>query len=209
MNHEAMAGSYDELEERLGELLPRVCKNAGLSVSDITFAVFGLAGVDTDAQQLRISEMTRKIGFENQIVCNDAFLGVPAGCPDCIGVCAINGTGFKIAAIDYSSAAIQTCGLGSFTDDFGGGLWYGFRAVSSVYNELYKIGKPTIMKDMLYKLLDITRKEDYLEIFTDKFYNDKIDTIALNSTPFNAAALGDTVALRILEDSLSRIVRKS
>ena len=201
LNHEAMKGSYGELEERLKELLPRVVKNAGVSISDISFAVFGLAGVDTDAQQVLISGMTRKIGFKNQIMCNDAFLGVAAGCPDCVGICAINGTGFKLAAVDHSGAAVQICGLGSFTDDLGGGNWYGFRAVSSVYNGLYKLGKPTIMKDVLFDMLGITRKEDYMEVFADKFYGGKIDTVALNSIAFDAAMSGDAVAIGILKDS--------
>jgi len=201
LNHEAMDGSYGELEERLGELLPRVVQNAGASISDIAYAVFGLAGVDTDAQQVLISKMTHKLGFKNQIMCNDAFLGVPAGCPDCVGICAINGTGFKLAAVDHSGTAVQACGLGSLTDDHGGGRWYGFRAASSVYNELFKMATPTIMKDVLFKMLDITRKEDYIEVFTDKFNAGKIDTIALNSIAFNAAKQGDAVAIGILEDS--------
>jgi len=201
LNHESMKGSYAELEERLRELLPCVVRTAGASISDIAFAVFGLAGVDTDAQQLLISAMTRKLGFKNQVMCNDAFLGVPAGCPDCVGICAINGTGFKLAAIDNSGVAVQTCGLGSITADRGGGRWYGFRAVSAVYNELYKLGKPTIMKDMLFDMLGISRREDYLEVFTEKLYGGKLDSVALNSIAFDAAALGDAVAIETLEDS--------
>ena len=201
LNHEMMKGSYAELEERLGELLPRLIKKAGATISEIEFAVFGLAGVDTNAQEILISAMTRKIGFKNQVVCNDAYLGVPAGCPDCVGICAINGTGFKLAAIDQSGFAVQTCGLGSFTADRGGGRWYGYRAVGAVYNELYKLGTPTVMKDMLFDMLDITQREDYIEVFTEKLYGGKIDIIALNSIAFNAAVLGDTAAIKILEDS--------
>jgi len=201
LNHETMKGSYAELEKRLEELLPHIVKNAGATIDDIAFAVFGLAGVDTDAQEALISGMTRKIGFKNQVMCNDAFLGVPAGCPDCVGICAINGTGFKLAAIDHSGVAVQTCGLGSMTVDRGGGRWYGFRAVGAVYNELYKLGKPTVMKDMMYEMLGISRREDYLEVFTEKFYGGNIDSIALNSVAFNAAAMGDEAAIEILEDS--------
>jgi len=201
LNHEVMKGSFDELEERLGELLPRVAKEAGTTVGDLAFSVFGLAGVDTDAQQVRISDMVKRIGFENYIMCNDAFLGVPAGCPGCVGLCAINGTGFKLAAVDQSGNAIQTCGIGAFTDDQGGGHWYGQRAITNVYNELYKLGKPTIMKEMMFDLFGITRREDYLEIITDKYYNNGVDLIALNSITFDAAALGDAVAMSILDAS--------
>jgi len=201
LNHEGMAGSYLELEERLRELIPRVVKDAGLIFDDIAFAVFGLAGVDTNAQQVMISDMITKIGLKEQITCNDAFLGVPAGCPDCVGICAINGTGFKLAAIDISGNAMETCGLGSFTDDFGGGPWYGHRTIGTVYNELYKLGRPTVMREMMFNLLGISRKEDYLEVLMDKYHGDKIDRIALNSIAFDAAELGDAVAIGILEES--------
>jgi len=201
LNHEVMKGSFEELEERLGELLPRVVKSAGVAIDDIAFAVFGLAGVDTDAQQKRVSEIIRNIGFVRQITCNDAFLGVAAGCPDCVGICAINGTGFKIAAIDNSGNAVQTCGIGNFTDDLGGGNWYGHRAISTVYNELYKLGRPTVMKEMLFEMLGISRREEYLEVLTEKYHGKELDTIALNSVVFNAAAGGDAVATGILEVS--------
>jgi len=201
LNHEVMKGSYDELNERLAEVIPFVLKDAGAKVSDILFAVFGLAGVDTDAQQIRISKMIRELGFKEFITCNDAFLGVPAGCPDCVGICAINGTGFKLAAIDHSGKALQTCGLGLFTDDLGGGHWYGFRAIGSVYNELFKLGRPTIMREMLFDLIGVTRREDFLEVLTDKYHGKKLDTIALNSVMFEAAADGDAVALGVLEES--------
>jgi len=201
LNHEVMEGSYSELTERLNELLPRVVKAAGATIKDIQFAVFGLAGVDTDAQQKQISAIINKIGFTNQITCNDAFLGVAAGCPHCVGICAINGTGFKLAAIDNSGKAVQTCGLGPFTDDLGGGNWYGHRAISSVYNELYKLGRPTIMKEMLFDMLGVTRRGEYLEKLTEKYYEKELYTIALNSVVFNAAAQGDAVATGILEES--------
>jgi len=201
LNHEGMEGSYTELEERFNEFLPRVTKNAGATINDIAYAVFGIAGVDTNAQHKLISGMVRKIGFENHIMCNDAVLGVAAGCPECVGVCAINGTGFKLAAIDNSGKTIETCGLGNFTDDLGGGHWYGHRAICTVYNEIYKLGRPTIMKDMIYDLIGITRREDYLEVLYDKYYSGGIDSIALNSIVFNAAEQGDAVAIGVLEAS--------
>jgi len=204
LNHEAMEGSYAELEERLGELLPRVVREAGVSVDDIAYAVFGLAGVDTDAQEVRISEMVRKLGFKQIIMCNDAFLGVAAGCPDCVGMCAINGTGFKIAAIDYNGNAVQTCGLGMFTDDRGGGSWYGHRAIGEVYSELYRLGRPTVMTNMFYEMLGISRREDFLEVLSEKYYGGKMDGIAVNSVPFNAAAQGDAVALDLLDESAEK-----
>jgi len=201
LNHEVMRGSFAELEERLGEFVQSALYEAGATFDDISYTVCGLAGVDTDLQHTRISNIVRKIGVKDYLVCNDAFLGVAAGCPKCIGICAINGTGFKLAAIDHSGAAVQTCGVGGYTDDRGGGTWYGLRAIGAVYNELYKLGKPTVMRDILFKMIDISRKEDYLEVVTRKFNGSKLNSVALNRIMFDAAALGDAVALGILEES--------
>ena len=201
LNHEVMKGSFEELEERLSELIPHVLKTSGATLDDVAYAVFGMAGADTDAQHARISDIVHKIGVKEYLVCNDAFLGVAAGCPQCVGICAINGTGFKLAAIDHSGTSIQTCGVGGYTDDRGGGTWYGLRAIGAVYNELYKLGQPTVMRDMLFKMTGVTRREDYLEVVADKFHGRKLNSVELNTVTFDAAALGDAVAMGILEES--------
>jgi len=203
LNHEVMEGSYAELEERLLEVIPRALKDAGVSADDIAFAVLGIAGVDTRAQTEIVSAIVQKTGIEDFIVCNDAMLGVPAGSPDCTGICAIGGTGFKIAAIDYSGAAVDTCGFGGYTDDRGGGSWFGLRACAEVYNEIYRLGRPTLMRDMVFSLLGITEKEDYVETVVEKTYGDGTlyNNLELNCIAFRAAALGDAVALDILSES--------
>jgi len=203
LNHEVMEGSYDELEERLLEVIPCTLKDAGVTTDDVAFAVLGIAGVDTKAQEKLISKMVEKTGLKDFIVCNDAMLGVPAGSPDCTGICAISGTGFKIAAIDYSGVAVDTCGFGTYTDDKGGGGWFGLRACAEVYNEIYRMGRPTLMRDMVFSLLGITEKEDYVEMVVEKTYGDSTlyNNLELNCIVFKAAALGDAVAIDVIRES--------
>ena len=201
LNHEVMKGSYAELEERLGEFVWGALNEVDVDCDVLGHAVFGLAGVDTDSQHARISDIIQRIGLKEFTVCNDAFLGVAAGCPNCVGICAINGTGFKLAAIDHSGAAVQTCGVGGYTDDKGGGTWFGLKAISAVYNELYKLGQPTVMRDMLFEMAEISRREDYLEVIYEKFHGRALNSVKLNAVVFEAAALGDAVALSILDES--------
>ena len=203
LNHEVMEGSYKELEERLLEVIPRTFSDAGITAENIAFAVLGIAGVDSRAQEKIVSGIIAKTGIKSYIVCNDAMLGVPAGSPDCTGICAISGTGFKIAAIDYSGASTDTCGFGAYTDDKGGGNWFGLRTCAEVYNSLYRLGPPTILKDMLFSLLGITNKEDYVETVIEKTYGDGslYNSLELNCIAFEAAAKGDEVALSILNES--------
>jgi len=204
LNHEVMKGSFAELEERLGGFIRSTLKEADVPMDDLGHAVFGLAGVDTDSQHTRISDIIHRIGLTESTVCNDAFLGVAAGCPDCVGLCAINGTGFKLAAIDHSGAEVQTCGVGGYTDDRGGGTWYGLRAIGEVYNELYKLGRPTVMREILFEMAEVSHREDYLEKVYEKFHGRKLNSVKLNSVVFDAAALGDAVAMDILDESAAQ-----
>lgn len=77
------------------------------------------------------------MGLNDFVLCNDAFLGVKAGCTHGYGICAINGTGYTIAGIDPNRNMIQIGGQGALTGDVGGGGYLGMAVVSSVYNALF------------------------------------------------------------------------
>ena len=145
--------------------------------------------------------MLRKTGLSRFMLCNDAFLGVPAGCPGGAGICAINGTGSTVAAVDHSDTLLQVGGVGDVSGDFGGGSWYGMRAISAVYHELFKLGRPTVMREMLFALLGISNKDEYHDAVTDGVANGTIRGVALSSIVFNAADSGDEIALSILRES--------
>jgi len=201
LNHEVMSGSYSELEARLKEFIPRALYDVGATVDDVAYAVYGLAGDDTDAQHKKITDAAEQVGIKNYLVCNDAFLGVPAGCPDCVGICVINGTGFKVAAIAAAGETLQICGLGGYSNDYGGGPWYGMKAVGAVYSSLFMLGKQTLMQDFLFKAFGISSKEEMLGAINKRIEKSSFNDIEINSIAFKAAALGDEVALSILDQS--------
>ncbi|MCL2031039.1 MAG: hypothetical protein FWG93_05785 [Oscillospiraceae bacterium] len=199
LNHEVMEGGFQELETRLRESLRTVLDRAGAETGDIAYAVLGLAGVDTAAQHRSISAMLREAGLADFTLCNDAFLGVMAGCPGGVGICAINGTGTTIAAIDRAGTAVQVGGLGGITDDRGGGGWYAAQTVAAVYRELYKNGPRTALRESLFAALGVTRREDYIETLTGGMPDGVWDKI--NRLVFAAADAGDAAALDILARS--------
>jgi N-acetylglucosamine kinase-like BadF-type ATPase len=196
LNHEGMDGSFAELEIRLGDAVHEALRLAGGGTRNVARAVFGLAGVDNAAQHQTISGIIERIGLSDFTLCNDAFLGVMAGCPDGVGICAINGTGSTIAGIDRTGEAVQVSGLGDLTDDRGGGDYYAMQAVAAVYRELYKNGRVTALREMVFHALGITRKEDYVEALTNGALEKAVD--ALNRLVFEAADAGDGEALFIL-----------
>jgi len=201
LNHECMAGSYSEFEAALPAFIDSVLDSANACIDDVEYAVFGISGTDTAAQHDRASELLRKIGFRRFTLCNDAFLGVPAGCPDGAGICCINGTGSSMAAIDYSGATVQVAGVGDITADLGGGGWYAMQAISAVYSELYKLGEPTIMREGLFALAGVTLKEDYVDAIAGQIADKTLDIRAAACILFDAAEAGDNAALEILDRS--------
>ncbi|MDR1687037.1 MAG: hypothetical protein LBS21_00290 [Clostridiales bacterium] len=201
LNHESLDGSFDELESVLNKVVKNVLKKAGAKASDISHAVFGLAGVDTAAQHKIISDMIDNIGIKSFTLCNDAFLGVSAGCPGGYGICAINGTGSVMAAVDYKNNTVQVGGIGEVSNDCGGSGWYGTKVLGAVYGELFKREKPTLMTNMLFELAGIKSKDEYTEIITEKLNSEELDVYALNRFVFIAAGKGDEAAMDILRTS--------
>jgi N-acetylglucosamine kinase-like BadF-type ATPase len=211
LNHESMDGSFGELEPILVAFIQDSVKKAGSNADDVAYAVLGVAGVDTAAQHAIISDMLRKAGLRHFMLCNDSFLGVAAGCPEGAGISLINGTGTSMAAVDYSGNTLQVAGLGDFTDDCGGGGWYGRQVLAAVYNSLYKKGRATSLCGTLFSMLGISRKEDYIEALTAWFIKGGLGGAgdaggdsgygAIGRYVFEAADAGDAAAVAILDKS--------
>ncbi|MDR1669802.1 MAG: hypothetical protein LBR76_07585, partial [Oscillospiraceae bacterium] len=201
LNHECLEGSFGELESVLGNFILGALRAANAEVSDVNHALFGIAGVDTKVQHQIISDMLRRIGLSKFTLCNDAFLGVAAGCPDGNGICAINGTGSAMAGVDGSGDSIQVGGIGELSNDCGGSGWYVTQALGAVYGALFKRERPTVLREMMFDLIGVTREEDYVEALTGAINSDSLDRKALNRLAFIAASEGDPAARDILETS--------
>lgn len=199
LNHECMQGSFAELERELRVFLHGALQENGIGMEQIDYAVFGLAGVDTKKQHLIVSDILERLGFDKFTLCNDAYLGIPAGSSDGTGICAINGTGCTVAGKNVAGKTMQIGGVGGISDDLGGASYMGRTAVGRVYRSLFRQGEPTVMTDMLFKSIGITSKYDFIEIFTEKLENREFKPSRFNRLLFEAAALGDKVACEALE----------
>ena len=199
LNHEVISGSFASLEEVLPEFLHSALSEIGAGIGDVAYSVFGLAGVDLQWQYEHIKGILLKTGFASDrfTLCNDAFLGVPAGCPGGIGICAINGTGSTMAAIDNKGKMFQLGGLGYLTDDCGGSSWFGEQVLAVVYNALFKCTPATLLTDMMFECLDVTHKNHYLETLTTKLHTE-VFLHEFNRLVFQAAAKGDETAIGII-----------
>ncbi|MCL2254732.1 MAG: hypothetical protein FWC09_09835 [Lachnospiraceae bacterium] len=202
LNHENMEGSFTELKGKLSDFIKETLANIGAIPQDVSYAVLGIAGVDTAKQHELVSEFVKDIGLPEFLLCNDAFLGVPAGCPDGVGICAINGTGSSIAAIDLNGETIQVGGIRYLSNDCGGGAWFGEKLLGCVYGELFKSEKETVMTKYLFAELKISDPAKYVETVTARIEEETLKLGShLNNFVFKAAGEGDEMAIRILNES--------
>ena len=200
-NHEDFQNGFQELKQTLYKILDDVLKRGNLSVDQIVYSVFGMAGVDTKSQHRIISEMIREYGILQFSLLNDSYLGIMAGSKSSMGICAINGTGFCVTGLDLKGNAFQGGGIGQLTGDRGGGGYLFEQCIAHVYDALFKRGRATLMKEMLFTLLDIHEKTEFLEVIMNRMNQHQQELILnVNKLLYQAANEGDPVAVDILTD---------
>jgi len=160
-----------------------------------------LAGADTKKQQKELSKIISEIGIRNFKVFNDAFLGIKAGSDKGYGICCINGTGTCCVGIDKNDEWLQIGGTGwTFGDEAGAG-YMGSAVIRKVYDSVYRCGKKTIMKEMLFEKLRINEESELVDAVYEKVYSNKIKLTELSRIAFYAANQGDGAALELLRNS--------
>ena len=198
-SHEALkdsfSGTYRVMQTEINALLSR----NNLTVQDIAGAAFGLAGADVKNQKDELNKVIRKIGFQNFEMDNDGFLGLKAASPTGYGVCSINGTGTVSVGIGEDGKHVQVGGVGYISGDEAGGAYLTRRTFQAVYDELYRIGSPTMLTSEVLKVLGITNKEDYLSKIIELTDAKAIDRTRIIKLLFACANNGDLVAKEILK----------
>jgi len=198
ISHERLSDSYDGIQRVLGAHLKSLLDTCGLGLKDIGFAVFGLAGADVKRQYAEIGKRINSVGIVNFKVYNDAFLGIKAGSEKGYGICSINGTGTSCVGIDRHGQWLQVGGCGYITGDFAGGGYIETAVIRAVYDSLYRGGEKTLMKDMLFEVLEITDERDLLDAIYEKLYTGMIKDHLICKIAFHAANKGDRQAMELL-----------
>ena len=201
LNHESLPGSFEQFGEEFHGFVSRVLEKNQISMEDIAYSVFGLAGADTFEQHEILGIYVRKAGFKEYVLCNDAFLGIPAGSSTGVGICAINGTGCSLAGLDVEGNRRQIGGIGIYSGDLGGGGYMGSRVLGLVYNQLFRKGAATALTEKVFRHLQIESREDFLENFTQRMEEKGGRVDEYNRFLFEAADEGDEIAVRVLNET--------
>lgn len=194
-NHENLESSFDGASDIIMAGLKDLCKQAGIALSDVSFTLMGLAGIDHPYQYDIMCKMLREKGLENFEVYNDGFIVVKAGSQTGHAIGFNCGTGVCCNGIDINGNRLQLAGLGEFSGDISGGGNIVTKAFELVYNDLFLNAGKTAISEMAMKHYGFTEKEQLLTLI-EKIENGEGEHIrSFIGFFFEAAKQGDAPAL--------------
>jgi N-acetylglucosamine kinase-like BadF-type ATPase len=166
----------------------------------------GIAGVDRLDEANTVTAIMRRIGYSSRVlVVNDALIALVAGARDAPGIVIISGTGSIVYGRNGRGEAARAGGWGHMIGDEGSGYWIGREALAAVMRAGDGRGPATrLRRDVLahFGIDDVSRLP---RIVYDRDIPRK-SVAALGPLVDRAAAQGDAVATRILEQAADELV---
>ncbi len=163
-NHENLEGGFEEAAGIIMDGINGLCKNNGLALSQISFTVMGLAGIDHKWQHDKMCSILRSKGLDNFEVYNDGYLIIKAGSSTGSAVGYNCGTGVCCNGIDSKGNMLQLMGLGLFSGDLPGGESIAIKAYEIVYRQLFLGIEESLITGMVKDFYGIEKREDFLEL---------------------------------------------
>ena len=204
-NHENLEGSFDEAVEIIWSGINGLLETAGKTLSDVSFTLMGLAGVDHPFQHDAIFERLSEKGLTNFEIYNDGFIVVKAGSISGAAIGLNNGTGTCCNSIDSDGTMLQLAGLGDFSGDMGNGHWIAMMAYRAIYDEVYLGLAATSITKKYYERFSLSTREEFLSTVSVFETDDAEEYIrALISAFFEALNEGDKVAEGIMKQMAVR-----
>jgi len=197
-NHEVLAGGFSEMREHLREMTGRVLKKNDLSCEDIRHSVWGMAGLDTESQHKIIHGFISEMGFERFTLCGDSDLGIKASWPEGYGICLVNGTGVNVVGINERRERYQIGGI-PIMGDFGGSVFMGEQTIKTVYRNLFRHRRETILTKMVMNLYQLDSRHEFTDRVMDWANSKKLPIPNVVKCLFDAAYSGDEEAVALLE----------
>lgn len=204
-NHENYENGFDDAAPLIWQGINDLLKATGKELSDISFTLMGLAGIDHPFQHDEMVKRLKDFGLSNFEIYNDGFIVVKAGST---GVAAIGyncGTGTCCNAIDNDGKMLQLAGLGEFSGDIGNGHWIAEQAYKLVYDDVYLSIQKTAISEMVYNEYGLNCKEDFLALVS-KFEEEDADPFIMRLIDFffDAAKLNDKAVMNTIDMMATR-----
>ncbi len=205
-NHENLESSFDGASDIIMSGLNSLCEKAGIALSDVSFTLMGLAGIDHQYQYEAMCELLSKKGLKNFEVFNDGFIVVKAGATGKSAIGYNCGTGVCCNGIGVDGKMLQLAGLGDFSGDISGGTNICIKTFELIYNELFLGLEKTLMTDMVKEKYGFEKREDFMSLIEkieseEEGNEHKRNLVAIF---FDAAKQGDAPALAYCERMAER-----
>ena len=204
-NHENYEGGFDEAAKIIWAGINSLLMESGKKLSDISFTLMGLAGIDHQFQHDEMYKRLSNYGLCDFEIYNDGFIVVKAGSTgkEAIGYNA--GTGTCCNAVDSDGKMLQLAGLSEFSGDEGNGHWIAMMTYRTIYDDVYLGLGETALTKMFYDEYSITTREQFLS-YVSEFESENPDPFIMRLIDFffDAAKLGDKKTLPIVEEMAQR-----
>ncbi|QNK56637.1 N-acetylglucosamine kinase [Paenibacillus sp. PAMC21692] len=195
-NHQT---AFQEARTHIEEACDAALAEAGVSKREVTFAYFGLAGADREPDYEILRPMIASLGYERYAIACDTMIGMRAGTHQSYGAVIISGTGFNAAARNVAGDELQYGGFGyMFGDGQGSGTDLGIHAFRTAIRSWEGREKPSVLSETVPAKLGYPSVE---AMYDDALYKGLRPPAGLARLVFEAAAGGDDVAIRILEET--------
>jgi len=194
-NHQSVG--YGGMRKVLHDATGQALAEAGLLISQMAGAGFGIAGYDWPSQKEAMLLAIRSLGLQAPIeIVNDASLGILAGCSQGWGLAVVSGTGCNARGWDrgrqHEGRAI---GEGDLVGEGAGASELIAMAIKAVAHEWTCRGPATLLTPVLVEHYGARNLAELVEGFsTNRLEMDPADALLV----FKAAAAGDPVALDLV-----------
>jgi N-acetylglucosamine kinase-like BadF-type ATPase len=166
----------------------------------------GIAGVDREDEARTVRAIMRRIGYKSRIlVVNDALIGLVAGARDDPGIAINAGTGSIVYGRNAAFEAARAGGWGHMIGDEGSGYWIGREALAAVMRASDGRGPDTQLSAEILLHFHVEDESRLPRIVYDR-EQPRASVAALGPIVQRVAALGDAVAMRILERAAEELV---
>ena len=204
-NHENIETAFEGASDIIIKGLNELCEKAGIALSDVSFTLMGLAGIDHQYQYEIMCDLLKKKGLANFEVFNDGFIVVKAGATGKSAIGYNCGTGVCCNGIGIDGKRLQLAGLGDFSGDISGGGNIVVEAFRLVYNELFLGLDKTLITGMVMDKFGFKTREEVLGLIEKIEGEDGGDYIrTMVAFFFEAVKQGDKPAMEYCDRMATR-----
>ncbi|MFH0863526.1 MAG: BadF/BadG/BcrA/BcrD ATPase family protein [Candidatus Gottesmanbacteria bacterium] len=201
-------GGEKQMINNLQEVIDQVLVLSKLQISDIAFAVFGLAGCDSDQERSYLNNLLNTIsdhGLSSRLkVFNDSEIAFISCMSREYGIVIISGTGANCFG-KGKNGKTWWAGDGGWFFDQASGFATGHIALQSMILEKDGRGEKTILTNLILEQLKLSRVDELSSLVYQKQM--PVKTIAsLAPLVFETYKKGDSVARKIVDKIIYEMV---